>query len=158
MIRHPVTFLFIFPPSLCLRRHDFSIRRAALNVVLLHTLGAQMHFTPAMSLMATLSILSCRCRMQMSAGCLRDGKRVTNDASPSPIAVAFPCAQVRHDTANNLRCTSCGVVQYIHAQPDWDLYPTECWIQVCVHSRLLLQHWVRGGCASVFWSEWKPLF
>lgn len=109
MIRHPVTFLFIFPPSLCLRRHDFSIRRAALNVVLLHTLGAQMHFTPAMSLMATLSILSCRCRMQMSAGCLRDGKRVTNDASPSPIDVAFPCAQVRHDTANNLRCTSCGV-------------------------------------------------
>lgn len=44
--------------------------------------------------------------MLMSARRLRDGKRVTNDANRSPITVAFPCAQVHHDTVNNLHCTS----------------------------------------------------
>lgn len=53
--------------------------------------------------------------MQMS---LRDGKRVTNDANRSPVAVAFPCAQVHHDTVSNLHYTRHTLqdVRYIHIQ------------------------------------------
>lgn len=97
-------FLSLLPPSVS---EDTT---SALNSLswtwFVHTLRAQMHFMPAMSLMATLSVLSCRCWMQMSARCLRDGERVTNDANRSPGAVAFPCTQVHHDTVNNLHCTS----------------------------------------------------
>lgn len=78
--------------------------------------------------------------MQMSARCLRDGKRVTNDVNPSPIAVAFPCVQVHHDTVNNLHVIHKRCVHYIRVQHDFDFYATECWIRVYVHSRLLLHH------------------
>lgn len=100
----PHFFLQILPPSVS---EDTTSALDSLPWTwFVHTFRAQMHFMPAMSLMATLSIVSCRCWMQMSARCLRDGKRMTNDANCSPIAGAFPCAQVHHNTVDNLHCTS----------------------------------------------------